>query len=102
MQKFDAATAPTNGIIADPDFLSALAMNGVSDAVVNALQHAMAHSGVDVQARAYARGMAVSFEEFHLRGVRHQVLYMVTNMGRWQGADAREAKKILRAWACKN
>lgn len=66
--------------------------------VVQALELAMAHSGVDVSARAYAHGMERALVEHGLEGIEWNVLYLLSNLELYRGPEARQVKKILRHW----
>lgn len=50
-------------------------------------------------ARSYAHGMDRAFYNYGVDGVKHQTMYLITNLRSWQGETAREAKKVLNKWA---
>ena len=85
--------------------LAYLKGNGVSDEIVRALTLAMNHSDVDPYAQSYAHAMTQALDEFGethgLQSIKTQVLYMLGNMAKWKGEEARESKKILKKWAMK-
>ena len=71
---------------------------GVPQNVVEALRVAM-DSITSGAAFAYARAMEQAFAEYGLRGVKHQVMYMLLNAGSWKGESARLCKKVLKKWS---
>lgn len=76
-----------------------LAKVKVPKEVIDALKLAMLHSDCDGYAQSYAHGMTTSFHQFGIPGVKFQVMYLLLNMGKWRGEDARNAKKLLRKWS---
>ena len=77
---------------------SGLGALGVPKDVIDAIAIAMLNSGVDVSAQAYAHGMATALAEYGIEGVKHQVMYLLINLGRWRGEQARSCKKLLSKW----
>lgn len=84
------------GIAMSGALYEALVKENVDVDVIDALALAMRHSGVDPTAYAYAHGMHRSWDEHGLEGVAWNVMYMLGNLGRWQGDEARQAKKVLK------
>lgn len=82
---------------------SALKAAGVPDDVVSAIETAIkgASNLKDPSARAYARSMGQAFDEYGVEGVKMQVLYLLGNLGKFQGDDAKQCKKVLKKWASK-
>lgn len=66
--------------------------------IVAALKAAMQHSDCDRFAHSYSDAMTRSYVEHGLRGVKVQAMYLMNNMGKWNGEEARESKKILKKW----
>ena len=71
----------------------------VVEALMTAVQN-VARLG-DSQAQAYANAAELAFDEYGIEGVKSQVLYMLLGAGKWQGEEAKNAKKILKKWAVK-
>lgn len=78
---------------------SKLARANVPKEVITALRAAMAHSDVDPYAQTYAQAMTKSYEGYGVDGVKHQVMYLLLNLAKWKGDEARDSKKILRKWS---
>lgn len=70
----------------------------VQDKVIKALRDAMQNI-TDPFAMSYSAAMDRALEEYGLHGVKVQVLYLLTYGRKWQGEEAREAKKVLNKWA---
>ena len=77
-----------------------LQANGVPNPVIDALLKAIAGANTtsDVSARIYANHMLLAYREYGIEGVVSQTMYLLLNLKRWQGEEAREAKKILNKW----
>jgi hypothetical protein len=89
------------GALPSRELLAFLQANGVSEEVRQAITAAMKNSDVDPYAQSYAHSMTDSYEEYQLNGIKTQVLYMLGNMSKWKGDEARDAKKLLKKWASK-
>lgn len=90
-----------SGIVLEHDLRTKLIADGVSEEIVNALDTAMKNSAVDPNAFAYAIGMYESYATYGAYGVHTNMLYMMNNMSKWKGDEARETKKILKKWKWK-
>ena len=77
-----------------------LQANGVPNPVIDALLQAIdgANSTTDPSAKTYANHMLLAYREYGIEGVVSQVMYLLLYLKRWQGEQARNAKKILNAW----
>ena len=75
----------------------------VPDDIIGALETAIegAIRGKDPQSSSYARHMETAFDEYGLEGVKTQVMYLLINLGKFQGDEARACKKLLKKWASK-
>lgn len=75
----------------------------VPDDVIDSLEKAVPGSiaSKDVSAITYARAMEKAFDQYGVDGLKSQVMYMLINLGKWQGEEARSCKKILKKWAYK-
>jgi hypothetical protein len=103
MTKSILATEPrTDGIQLSVNVQHGLRKGGVDEKIIFALEVAMAYSGVDTYAKSYAHGMDRAFDEFGVEGVYFNVLYLLMNLGKWKGEQARETKAILKKWKFKS
>lgn len=75
-----------------------LAKANVPKEVIDALRKAIEEAAVDPYALSYAHGMTKSFNQYGVDGVKMQVMYLLNNLSKWKGEDARNAKKILNKW----
>ena len=75
----------------------------VPDDVIAAIETAIegAVRTKDPSASAYARHMETAFDEYQLEGVKTQVMYLLINLGKFQGEEARMCKKLLKRWSSK-
>jgi hypothetical protein len=86
------------GIVMSDRLRSALRDKQISTEIIAALEVAMLNSGVDPSAKSYAHGMEPAFDQYGVEGVHMNVLYMLGNLGRWSGHEARATKKVLKRW----
>lgn len=86
-------------ILLDDKLTIAMLKAGVSRDVMVALSNAMENSCVDPYAHSHARGIYGAHGLYGVDGVRLNVLYMLGNLGKWQGEEARVSKKVLKRWA---
>lgn len=87
----------TEGIQMTAWLVAGLKDSGFTTEQIQALGAAMANSGVDPFAQSYAHGMVRAYSEFGPDGVKMQILYLLMNLSKWKGEEARESKKVLRA-----
>lgn len=97
-----SAEAHDDGITISKKVQDGLRRGGVDEKIIFALEVAMAYSGIDTYAKSYAHGMERAFDEFGVEGVHFNVLYLLMNLGKWKGDQARETKKILKKWKFKS
>ena len=75
----------------------ALLADGVSPEIVGALEIAMAYApSASIEAGAYAHGMEAAYHSYGVEGVKTQVLYLLSNLARWRGDQARATKAVLK------
>ena len=98
MARLERGAAP-GGVQMTRTLRIGLVADGVPAAIVDALATAMLNAGVDRTAQVYANAMDDAFRDYQVHGVKTQVLYMLLNMSRWQGEQAKTAKKLLKKWS---
>jgi len=91
------------GVTAYPVQMSSVVREGLVKAniapeIIQALEQALAHANVDGYAFSYACGVERAYREYGIEGVHDNCVRMLINLGRWQGEEARAAKKILKKW----
>lgn len=84
-----------------PSFRQKLQHVGVLPQVIDSILAAVSAGSEmkDMSARAYARSMEVSFDDYGLRGLSLQIDYFLLNARTWTGNEAASHKKILKKWA---
>ena len=100
LARLERAAAP-GGVQMSRTLKLALLNANVAQEVVLALESAMLNSGVNATAQIYANAMDEALEQYQIEGVKHQTLYLLINLGRWSGDQARNCKKILKKWTSK-
>lgn len=75
----------------------------VPEDVLSAIETAIegAVRSKDPNATAYARHMETAFDRYGIEGVKTQVMYLLLNLGKFQGEEARACKKLLKKWSSK-
>lgn len=83
------------------DLKSLMREAGIDSEVVHAIDCATSNvtPTMEESAHAYARSMPRAFVEYGIDGVKTQVMYLLLYLGKWQGEEARNNKKILRRWS---
>jgi hypothetical protein len=80
---------------------TALVADNIDQSVIEALLKAMENAKVDPWANSHARGIHRAYLEYGVDGIKMNTLYLLGNLGKWRGEEARIAKKILRRWTTK-
>lgn len=78
-----------------------LKAEGVAPDILTKLEEAVkvGLSVKDASAQAYAGAMELSFDQYGIEGVKHQVMYLLLYLGKWSGDEARACKKVLKKWS---
>jgi hypothetical protein len=80
-----------------PKLKDFLRCEAVSPEIVGALEIAMAYApSASIEAGAYAHGMEAAYHSYGVEGVKTQVLYLLSNLARWRGDQARATKAVLK------
>ena len=80
-----------------PKLKDFLRCEAVSPEIVGALEIAMANApSASIEAGAYAHGMEAAYHSYGVEGVKTQVLYLLSNLARWRGDQARATKAVLK------
>jgi hypothetical protein len=90
--------ARADGISLSTHVQEGLRKAGISEEIIFALEVAMAYSGTDPYARSHAHGIMPAWDRYGVEGVHLNVQYMLGCLGKWQGEQARNTKKILKKW----
>jgi hypothetical protein len=80
-----------------PKLKDFLRCEAVSPEVVGALEVAMVNApSASLEAGVYAHGMEAAYHSYGVEGVKTQVLYLLSNLARWRGDQARATKAVLK------
>jgi hypothetical protein len=86
-----------DGVLLTQPLAQNLLRDGFTADQIKALTAAMVSSKVDIYAQSYALGMERAYSEYGVEGVKTNIIYLMLNLKRWNGEEARWAKKVLRA-----